>query len=369
MTPTEKRKKEHIDLCLEKDVSSSITTGFDDVQIVHNALPSISKKGIDTSCEFLGKRLSAPIIISAMTGGTPEAETINKNLAAAAEELGLALGLGSERAAIQDEALWKTYDVRDVAPNIPLIANLGLVQFVKEYGLKQAKEAVEKINADALAIHLNALQEAVQPEGDTNFTNSITPIKTICHDLGKPVIVKETGAGISRDVAAQLASAGVHAIDVSGAGGTSFSQIELYRGGKTAEAFSDWGIPTACSVAEVARAAKVHVIASGGIRTGVDVAKAIALGAKYAGIALPLLEPANESKEAVIKALKAIIDEFRTAMFLMNAGKVAEIQSKDVVITGKTAEWLALRGLKPELYASRESMARLQNKVQKDLYG
>ncbi|MCK5233571.1 MAG: type 2 isopentenyl-diphosphate Delta-isomerase, partial [Candidatus Aenigmarchaeota archaeon] len=301
MTPTEKRKKEHIDLCLEKDVSSSITTGFEDVQIAHNALPSISKNSIDTSCEFLGKILSAPIIITAMTGGTPEAETINKNLAAAAEELGLALGLGSERAAMQDKALWKTYDVRGVAPNIPLIANLGLVQFVKEYGLKQAKEAVEKIKADALAIHLNALQESVQPEGDTDFTNSLTHIKTICHDLGKPTIIKETGAGISREVATKLAGAGAHAIDVSGAGGTSFSQIELYRGGTTAGAFRSWGVPTACSVAEVARAVKIPVIASGGIRTGVDAAKAIALGAKYAGIALPLLGPAKESKEAVIK--------------------------------------------------------------------
>lgn len=368
MTPTEKRKKEHIEISLKKDVSSSLATGFEDIKLVHNAMPSINKKDIDASCDFLGKKLSYPLIICAMTGGTPDAEKINKNLAAAAEELGLALGLGSERAALQDAKLWKTYEVRDVAPNIPLIANLGLVQFSKGYGLKEAKEAIEKIGADALAVHLNALQEAVQPEGDTDFKGAFEHLKELCHDLGKPVIAKETGAGISRDVAHRLASAGAYAIDVSGAGGTSFSQVEHHRGGKSAEAFREWGIPTACAVAEIAGAVASKVIASGGIRTGVDAAKAISLGADYAGIALPLLAPALESKEAVVEKLKIILDEFKNAMFLVNAKTIAELQKKDVVITGKTAEWLSVRGLRPELLANRESMARLQARVQKDLY-
>lgn len=368
MTPTEKRKKEHIDIALKKDVSSSLSAGFEDVRLVHNAVPSISKGEIDTSCIFLEKRISVPIIISAMTGGTPDAEKINKNLASAAEELGLAFGLGSERAALQDPNLWKTYEVRSVAAKIPLIANLGLVQFVKGYGLKEAKEAVNKVGADALAIHLNALQEAIQPEGDIDFRNAIERLKEVVHDLGKPVIVKETGAGISRDAAHKLASSGIYAIDVSGAGGTSFSQVEFHRGGRAAEAFRDWGIPTAAAVAEVAQSVKTKVIASGGIRTGVDAAKAISLGADYVGIALPLLAPSMESKAAVVDKLKTFIDEFRTAMFLVNAKNLFELREKDVVVSGKTAEWLGLRGFKTEILANREAMTRLQAKVQKDLY-
>ncbi|MCK4968769.1 MAG: type 2 isopentenyl-diphosphate Delta-isomerase, partial [Candidatus Aenigmarchaeota archaeon] len=316
---TEKRKKEHINICLEKNIETTKTTGFEDINLIHKALPNINMDEINTSCTFLNKPLNAPIIIEAMTGGAKIAEKINKNLAIAAKNLGLAMGVGSQRAAIENNKLISTYNIRDVAPNIPLIGNLGAIQFAKnEYTIKEAKKAITDINADALAIHLNPLQEVTQPEGDLDFKNVIPAIKNICQNLNKPVIAKETGAGISREIAQILEKTGVSIIDVAGLGGTSFSIIESYRDNDKkrpkGHIFEDWGITTAVSIIETRKTTKIQIIASGGIRTGIDAAKSIALGANYVGLALPLLEPAAKSAKDVENVLKKIIDEFKTAM-------------------------------------------------------
>ncbi len=369
---TETRKKQHISICLEKSIESDIKTGFNDLFFVHKALPEVDMSDIDTACSFLGKKITAPILIEAITGGTKEAEKINKNLAAAAEELGLAMGVGSQRAAITDKKLQETYNIRPVAPTIPLIGNLGAVQFSKgEYTIKDAKEVIKQINADALAIHLNALQEAAQPEGDLDFKNALDSIKKICADLGKPVIVKETGAGISREIALMLEKSGVAVIDVAGLGGTSFSLVESYRDkdkpaiGNT---FKNWGIPTAVSVAETRKTTKLPIIASGGIRTGTDAAKAICLGADYAGLALPLLEAATKSKNDVKKVLERIIKELKTTMFLIGAKNIDELKKKDIVITGKTREWLLERGIDTKEYANRETLESLRTTVKTAMY-
>jgi isopentenyl-diphosphate delta-isomerase len=326
------RKSDHIRICLEQDVQGlAITTGLERVRLVHQALPEIALDDVDTSTTLAGRRLNAPLIISAMTGGAPEAVLINRNLAQAAQAMGLAMVLGSQRTALEDESLADTYRVRGVAPDVLLFANLGAVQLNRGFGLEQCRRALEMAEADGLALHLNPLQECLQPEGDRDFRGLVDKLAAIVANLGAPVLVKEVGWGISRQVAELLHAAGVRLVDVAGAGGTSWSQVEAWRAPgdsqrRVAAAFADWGIPTAQAILNVRRAStETAIVASGGIRSGVDVAKALALGATAAGVALPLLAPACQGPEAVVERLAEYEQQFRIAMFCTGCRTVADL--------------------------------------------
>jgi isopentenyl-diphosphate delta-isomerase len=348
---TRKRKADHIKICLEqKAQAKNVTAGFEDVHLIHKALPETDKAKIDLSTTFLRHKFEAPIIVGAMTGGTEEATKINEAIAEAVEKLGLGMGVGSQRAGIEDRQLAKTFGVaRKKAPHAFLIANIGGVQLVNGFGLKEAKQAISMIDADALAIHLNATQEAVQREGQTNFEGVLSGIAELAGTLDKPVIVKETGAGIAAGEARKLEAAGVKVIDVGGCGGTSFSAVEFYRSEKKedrfqAQAFWDWGIPTVTSLVEVAQTVKIPIIASGGLRTGTDIAKALTLKAALCGISRPILDVAVKGKEETESLLMCLVEELRNAMFLVGAKSVDDLASVPAVITGETAKWLTARG-------------------------
>ena len=323
----ERRKADHIRINLEEDVTfNKLTTGLENYFFMHQALPEIDLAAVDTATTLFTKPLTTPLLISSMTGGTAEAGEINRILAEAAQEVGIAMGLGSQRAAIEDSSLASSYHVRRVAPDILLFANIGAVQLNYSYGLSHCLRAVEMCEADALILHFNALQEAVQPEGDGNFANLLSKVAQICRDLPVPVIAKEVGWGFAEETARQLANAGVAAIDVAGAGGTSWSQVEMHRAptaqdARVAEAFIDWGIPTADSIQYCRRAApNLPIIASGGIGNGIDVAKCIALGANLVGFAGDFLRAADQNGVAgVIEMAETITDELRIAMFCAGA--------------------------------------------------
>jgi isopentenyl-diphosphate delta-isomerase len=359
------RKADHIEICLKEDVQARrATTGFEDVSLVHKALPEIERKKIDLSTTVFGYKFSAPIFVGAMTGGTQKATKINAAIAEAVEELNLGMGVGSQRIAIDNPKLEHSFSVvREKAPKAFILANIGGPQLVSKYGVKEAKKAVEMVGANALAIHLNPLQEAVQPEGDTNYSNLLQNICKVAQELEVPVVVKETGAGISAEDAAMLEAAGVAGIDVAGVGGTSWAAVEYYRAKARQDVFSqrlgetfwDWGIPTAVSLVEAVKSVSLPVIASGGIRDGIDAAKALALGASLASATIPFLEPATKGSEDVKKALKYFVGEVRNAMFLVGANSIQKLQKVPVVLTGKTAEWLKLRGFQPEVYARRKA--------------
>ena len=337
VTGTAARKADHIRINLEEDVRSGLTNGLERYRFVHQALPELDLKAVDTSVAWFGKTLRAPLLISSMTGGTDTARLLNRTLATAAQAAGIAMGLGSQRAAVENASLAPTFQVRDVAPDILLFANLGAVQFNYGYGLDQCRRAVDMIQADALILHLNALQEAVQPEGDSNFSGLLAKIEAVCRALPVPVIAKEVGWGMSEQAARQLASAGVAAIDVAGAGGTSWSQVEMHRARsesqkRVAAAFIGWGIPTAEAIQNARRAApSLPLIASGGLRDGIDVAKCVALGAGLAGLAGPFLRAAAVSGEAASEAITEIARELRIAMFAAGAGSIAQLQSTPLV--------------------------------------
>jgi isopentenyl-diphosphate delta-isomerase len=321
VTPISIRKSDHIRINLEEDVRSGITTGLERYRFVHQALPELDLASIDCSLELFGRKLNAPFLISSMTGGTSEAQAINQTLAMATQETGIAMGLGSQRAAIEDPDLEKTFQVRDVAPSALLFANLGAVQLNYGYGIEQCQRAVEMIQADALILHFNALQEAVQPEGDTRFSGLLRKIEAVVRALPVPVIAKEVGWGFSELAARQLAGAGVAAIDVAGAGGTSWSQVEMHRArteghARLAASFIDWGIPTAESILQVRKGAPEMIIfASGGLRGGIDIAKCIALGAKLGGMAGPFLKAAAISLGSLIETIHELEREMRVCMF------------------------------------------------------
>ncbi len=328
-----RRKEEHLQICLNEQVQfQSVTTGFERYYFIHQALPEIDLDRVDLSTVLFGKKLMAPLIISSMVGGIEPANIINRRLAKAAQVLGLAMGVGSQRCLIDSPASWKTYHIRDVAPDILLFANLGAVQLNYRYGIKECLKAVESIGADGLILHLNPLQEALQPEGNTNFAGLLKKIKQVCRELSVPVIIKEVGGGISAEVAEKLAGAGVDGIDVAGAGGTCWSEIERKRisdktANNVAASFASWGIPTAESLVLARRGAPhLSIIASGGIRTGIDVAKAIALGADAAGIGAPLLKAANNSPRQVVESLKEIIKTMRIAMFCIGATDISNLK-------------------------------------------
>jgi isopentenyl-diphosphate Delta-isomerase len=322
MTGIEGRKREHIDTVLNEDVSSKgVTSGFEKYYFEHVALPEIDLNAVDTGCTVFGKHLSAPLLLSSMTGGTDIARDINMRLAEAAQSLGLAMGVGSQRAAIEEPVFADTFNVRPVAPDILLFANLGAVQLNYGYSVDQARQAVDMIDADALFLHLNPLQEAVQSGGDRNWSGLYAKIEELVKSLGKPVVVKEVGNGISGPIARRLADIGVAGIDIAGAGGTSWSEVEAYRQKdpsirRVAHAFAGWGIPTARALIDVrTEVPDLPVLASGGIRSGIDVAKAIRLGATLVGMAAPMLGSATETANAVSDNMAATAAELRIAMF------------------------------------------------------
>jgi isopentenyl-diphosphate delta-isomerase len=357
---TRKRKADHIKICLERKAQArKATTGFENIHLIHKALPEVDRAKIDLSTTVFGFKFSAPIIVGAMTGGTKEATKINGAIAEAVEKLHLGMGVGSQRAALEDEELAETFAIaRKKAPNAFLIANIGGVQLVHGYGVKEVKKAMEMIDADAVAIHLNAMQEAVQPEGQTNFEGVLGKIREIAGTLDKPVIVKETGAGMAAEETRKLQAAGVKGIDVAGCGGTSFAAVEYFRIEEEekrfqAEALWDWGIPTAVSLVEATQTVKIPVIASGGLRTGMDIAKALALNASLASVSQSMLEAAVKGAEETEKVLLCLIEELRNVMFLVGAKRVKDLVNAPMVMTGSTAQWLTTRGFKVEGYARR----------------
>ena len=360
---TSSRKLDHIRICLEGDIEAAWRP-FNDLMLVPRALPGIDASEVNTRCRFLGKELAAPLRICGMTGGHPDTKEINRNLARAAQEVGVALGVGSQRAALEDPMMEETFSVvRDAAPGVPVVGNIGAVQLKKE-GPEILDRLAEMIDADALAIHLNFLQESVQPEGETWGGGLIEAIGAAA--WGKvPIIVKETGAGICREDAVALVEAGVRIIDVSGLGGTSWAAVEArraeekgdqgsYRLGRT---FRNWGIPTPVSVVECV-AAGAEVISSGGVRSGADVAKSLALGATIAGSALPLLAPATKSAEEVAEVLRRYIRELRTSMFLTACVDLAELGSAPIVVGGRVREILDQRGFETKKFAIIREMSR-----------
>ncbi len=333
----QRRKSDHIRVNLREDVSfKRISAGFERYRFVHCALPEFDLEDVDVSTRLLGKSLAAPLLISSMTGGTPEAAVLNRRLAEAAQEAGVGMGVGSQRAAIEDASLADTYRVRSAAPDILLLANLGAVQLNYGYGLDECRRAVEMVEADGLILHLNPLQEALQPEGDVHFAGLLPKIEAICRGLEVPVVVKEVGCGISEPVARRLADVGVAALDVAGAGGVSWSQVEMHRAEtdrqqQVAAAFAEWGIPTVESLVMARRGAPtLPIIASGGVRTGIQIAKALALGADAAGIAGPFLRAATESTAVVTDLVAVLVDQLRVAMFAAGARDIAALRELDL---------------------------------------
>lgn len=330
---TARRKDDHIDINLTQPVQATeVSTGFEQLRFVHRALPDLDLDMVSTASTFLGHGLGAPLLVSAMTGGTPRGWELTRRLAAAAQRYRLPLGVGSQRAAIEDGSRAPFFNVRDVAPNILLLANLGAVQLNLGYSVDHCRRAVEMIGADALVLHLNPLQEALQPEGDTVFGGLLSRIAQVCRTLEVPVVVKEIGCGISAEVARQLMDAGVSAIDVGGAGGTSWSGVEHFRATdpvrrRVSATFANWGIPTATSLQMVRSVSPTFpVIASGGLRTGLDAAKAIALGANLAGVAGPLLRAADAGEDALHDLAAALVEELRIAMFCTGVATVSNLR-------------------------------------------
>jgi isopentenyl-diphosphate Delta-isomerase len=360
---TSSRKLDHIRICLEKPVDAK-NRSFQDLVLLHKALPEIDEADIDTSCVFLGKKLKAPLMISAMTGGHPDVKQINVRLGEAAQELGIAMGVGSQRAALEDTRLVETFTaVRDAAPDIPIIGNIGAVQ-LKRYGPEIIERLAEMIDANAVAVHLNFLQESIQPEGDKDAGGVLEVLRAAAKG-SVPIVVKETGAGISREVARDLVSAGVKIIDVSGVGGLSWASVESFRAAEVGDdelemmgrLFESWGIPTPVSIVEC-KAAGASVISSGGIRSGLDVAKSLAMGASLAGAALPLIGPASKDKESVVRVINAYIRALRITMFLTGCKDVTQLAGVPLVVLGRTREWLAMRGFDIRTFSVYRELAK-----------
>ena len=322
------RKAEHIRLALEERMQFP-SHAFARWVFDHDALPDVDFDAIDLSVEFLGKKLRAPLLLSCMTGGTDIAARINRNLAEAAESRGVALGVGSQRKALEDPSRAASFEVRSVAPTIPLLANLGAIQLNYGYGVTHCRRAVEMIGADALVLHLNALQEAIQPEGQCNFAGLLPKMAAVAAELPVPVIAKEVGSGISESTGKRLSAAGIKILDTAGVGGTSWARIEAQRADdpETGELFAGWGIPTPESIRQLRRIPGLTIIGSGGLRSGVDVAKAIALGADLAGLAQPFLEAAIDSAEQVGRRIDRITHELKIAMFCLSARNVSDLKS------------------------------------------
>lgn len=332
------RKDDHIRINLQEDVSfDHLTTGLERYRFLHQALPELNLEDVDTTTTFLGHRLAFPLLIASMTGGTPTAGRLNQILAEGAQAAGLGMGLGSMRAALAHPEVAPTFQVRRYAPDILLLANLGAIQLNYGYGPDECRRAVELVEADGLILHLNALQEALQPEGQGRFAGLLPRIEAVCRALTVPVIVKEVGWGLSEQVTRQLVAAGVAALDVAGAGGTSWSQVEMYRATdpvqrEVAAAFRDWGIPTAETIRQVRQVTStLPLIASGGLHDGVELATALALGADVGSMAGPLLRAAAESPEALRDRLEIIRRQFRVTMFAAGAGDIMTLHRTPLV--------------------------------------
>ncbi|WP_415283875.1 type 2 isopentenyl-diphosphate Delta-isomerase [Candidatus Nitrososphaera sp. FF02] len=342
------RKKDGIDIPLQKDVQArTASTYLEHVKLVHSALPELDYDDIDLSTTFLGRKFSAPLIIDSMTGGTDEATVINGRLGELAEKYGFGMGLGSQRAGLKSEELASTYSIaRKNAPNAFLIANIGGAQLAKGLSIDDARRIVKMIKADALVVHLNPLQELVQPEGEPKYKGVLAKISELVRSMDVPVIVKEVGAGISREVAIKLEMARVSAINVAGAGGTSWAGVEKLRAdmvkdskkARLGEMFWDWGIPTAASLVEARKAVKVPLIASGGLRNGLEVAKCVALGASMAAMAYPFLKAAAQSKEALFGFADSVLEELKSAMFLTGSANIKALAGSRYILTGDLAQ-------------------------------
>jgi len=337
VTKTSSRKADHIRINLEEEVSSHLTTGLEYYHFVHEALPDFNLSEINLSQELFGKILQSPIIISSMTGGTDEAGIINANLARAAESAGIAMGVGSQRAAIEKPSLAPSFQIRSLAPTTILFANLGAIQLNYGFTVSACQQAVDMLEADALILHLNSLQEAVQPEGDTNFKGLLKKIEAVCSKIEVPVIAKEVGWGFSGKTASRLASAGIKAIDIAGAGGTSWSQVEMYRAQNPAQArlagsFIDWGIPTSESILMVKEAApELIIFSSGGLRSGIDIAKSISLGAVAGGMAGPFLKAATQSLDEVTNLIQEISRQISVCMFGAGAQNLIDLKNTQLI--------------------------------------
>jgi len=360
---TEERKDEHLDICLREEVQARrATTGFEEIHFMHRALPEINLNEIHLSTKVFNHKFSAPLIVESMTGGTRNGNKINTAIATAVEELGLGMGVGSQRAAFESPSVEATFTVtRKLAPKAFIMANIGGAQLAKGYSVKEAEKAVEMLDADALLIHLNPLQEAVQPEGEPRFKGVAAKIKAIIEGLDVPVIVKEVGCGIGASEAKQFEAIGVAGIDIAGAGGTSWAAVEYFRARKPldetrqrlGETFWDWGIPTAASLIETTQTVHIPVIASGGLRSGIDLTKALALGASLTGVAYPVLDAATHGAKYAKKKLQLLLNELKTTMFLVGASSIQELRQVPLIPTGKMADWLKMRGFEPQKYARR----------------
>ena len=339
MTNTQTRKADHLRICLEDDVQfRKLTNGLDKYRFDHVCLPELDFSEVNLTTKFLNKTLHAPILISSMTGGTEQAKTINCRLAAAAQKHGLAMGVGSQRIAVEKPNTAHTFAMRSLAPDAMLFANLGAVQLNYTYGIEQCLKVVGILQADALILHLNVLQECIQPSGDTNFKDLLTKIKQLCQQIDVPVIVKEVGNGISAKMAAKLIEAGVNVIDVAGAGGTSWAKVESQRAEnnlqrKLGKTFADWGIATADCIVDIRKQyPNIPLIASGGLRDGMEVAKAIALGADLAGLAFPFLQAASESEAALDELIELLIAEIKTVMFCTGNKNLLELKRSHCLV-------------------------------------
>lgn len=347
------RKREGIEIPLNNDVQAKTTSTYlEYVKLIHNALPELDYDEIDISTNFLKRKFSAPLIIDSMTGGAPEAARINGRLGELAEKYGFAMGLGSQRAGLESKQLAETYSIaRKNAPSAFLIANIGGAQLAKGLTIENIKKIIDMIQADALVIHLNPLQELIQPEGEPKYKGVFSKISEISGDLDVPVIVKEVGAGISKEVAVKLEVAGVSAINVAGAGGTSWAGVEKLRAEASnndlkthlGEIFWDWGIPTAASLIEVKKTVKVPIIASGGLRNGMEMAKCIVLGASMCAMAYPFLLKAAESKEQLFNFADTVIAELKSTMFLIGAMNLSVLKSSRYILTGPLADQVSNR--------------------------
>jgi isopentenyl-diphosphate delta-isomerase len=333
VAPISSRKNDHIRINLEQDVRSNLTSGLETFRFIHEALPEFNLSDVDTTTIIFGKKLRSPILISSMTGGTKEAGKINLRLAEAAQEAGIAMGVGSQRAALEDSRTASTFKVRKVAPDILLFANLGAVQFNYGYEVSHCQRAVDMVQADALYLHLNPLQEAVQHGGDTEWKGLAKKIEVVCKEVGVPVVAKEVGWGISERTARILVECGVSAIDVAGAGGTSWSQVEMHRAPdeltrELAGSFVGWGIPTADSIQLVRKAApSLPIFASGGLKDGIDIAKCIALGASLGGMAGQFLKAAAISSDKIRHQIELTHKQFQIAMFSTGADTINSMNS------------------------------------------
>jgi isopentenyl-diphosphate Delta-isomerase len=335
---TESRKDEHLRISLEEDVSfDRLTNGLERIQMVHRALPEIDLKDVDTSTTFLGYDLALPVLVASMTGGSQKSARINRILAEAAQAFGIGMGLGSMRVALEKPSLAWTFQIRKHAPTIPIFANIGAVQLNYGFDLSACRQLIDISEANGLYLHLNPLQEALQPEGDTHFSELLQKIDNLCRQLSVPVIVKEVGWGISSATARALWNAGVAAIDVAGAGGTSWSQVEMYRSQnriqrEVAASFRDWGIPTAKAITKVSQALPdLPLIASGGLRTGIDIAKSLALGADLAALGNVFLRAAALSSQALMDQLTIIQKQIQIAMFVTGVDAIEALKCVDLI--------------------------------------